>query len=405
MAGEEQEIPAAPPADLSVPEASSGSPTEGQPDTAAPSPVAAAIEKAEARLKAGGSLTEGPDAQETPKGEAPATPEGADPEGEDEDGEPVATGEVEDLEGEPDGEGDEDGGEAPDDGKDEPEEEFVTVTLPGRRPNETKEVAVSKSLAEDLNRLRRGYLRGEQARARENKVQQQIAENAIIDQQIEVDPAGFVLERVHPSTRKELLLALLTDETLAADDAVRALLDEWEGDPELRRKAARDLAARRKQTVQQRTAETAATKEVARIAAHVSNLGQNLDDDRGEVFYRTALGMVQAEAKRRGTVKLSDEEVTNLLKHHGLLSAYGITVAAGKGSKPGSKVSSKVVTPEEARATGQQLKDQSARRRSAAAVAPAGAGAPSSATTLPKGQTIEERIETVRKKGLASFAS
>jgi len=393
------DIPAAPSAAPAAPEASAGSSSpEQQATPEAPSPVAAAIAKAQERLAAGGSLVEDADASETPKGPPKAEPEGADQAGQDEDGEPLPEGEAPGVEGGPEAEGEaEEGGEE--------EEEFVTVAIPGRRPNETKEVAVSKSLAEDLNRLRRGYLRGEQLRAQQNKLQEQQAENAIIDQQLEVDPAGFILERVHASTRREVLLALLTDPTLAADDQVRELLDQWDGDPDSRKDAAKRLQESRSQTVARRVAEKAATKEVARIAAHVAHLAQDLDDERGDVFYKTSLTLVQQEAKRRGTVKLTDQEVTDLLKHHGLLSAYGITVAAGKGSKPGSKAPSKVVTPEEARATGQQLVQNSVRRRSAAAVAPAGAGAPSSATTLPKGQTIEERIETVRKRGLSSFTS
>lgn len=392
------DIPAAPSAAPAAPEASAGSSSPEQQEGPAPSPVAAAISKAQERLAAGGTLVEAADAPEAPKGPPPSDSEGADEEGEDEAGGSLPEGEDPGVEGSPEG------GEAEASGT-EGEEEFVTVALPGRRQNETKEVAVSKSLAEDINRLRRGYLRGEQVRARENKLQEAVAENAIIDQQLEVDPAGFILERVHASTRKEVLLALLTDPTLAADDQVRELLDQWEGDPDARKDAAKRLADSRSNTVTRRVAEKAATKEVARIASHVAKLGQNLDEDRGEVFYKTSLTLVQQEAKRRGTVKLTEQEVTDLLKHHGLLSAYGITVAAGKGSKPGSKAPSKVVTPEEARATGQQLVQDSVRRRSAAAVAPAGAGAPSSATTLPKGQTIEERIETVRKRGLASFTS
>jgi hypothetical protein len=406
-------------------------------ESAEPEPrsVAQSIKEARERVERGESIV--PQEEEEEDG-AEAEPE-ADEEAGAEEGEAVEPAE-EDEDDDPDAEvadsaEEEEGEEAPE--EEEPEAEFVAFELPSRHADgEPVPVEIPAELQEDFNRLRNGYMRGEQARevlTRAESIRDEIAadkdEVEYIRRELGADPVGFLAEHVATEHRRDLLLNLLADDEVWEDEQLQDQLREWEHSPNAREhfrtktKAERLEAQNERRTAQQQEQRA---REGARQTGKLvlSLFPEDGEPARRDKFYRLAMNRLSDLAYETARTDFSRDEVVKFLDQEGILDGYGIDPAAAgqddaseeeasvrrprgadrsSGRRGGSRPPARArrVTAEEARGTGERLKEESKRRRSAAAYAPSGAGAPAASTELPKGQSVKERIAYVRKMGLA----
>lgn len=430
MADEPREVEPqeAPPADPTPePEASASSeaapsakveeaPEEGAQEGPAISPVKAAIQEAREKLARGESLI--PEEEEDGAEEEP--PEDPSP-GPEEEGVP---------------EEEEAPGEEEEEATGEEELELVTFEIPPRNADgEPVPVEVPADLIEHFNRLRNGYMRGEQARE-ERKVTEELREQVLeakseidyIDRELSDDPVGFVSRHVKDTNiRRGLLLELLADDELWKDDGLQEQLQEWELNPEkrelFRTKVERDRLANDRKRDRERRELQEAREGVKATAREVLDIvPQDWEQDRQDRFYRRALRELGEKAGREGKTRFTREEIVQHLTNEGILEGFGISPEQARRAAPGSGAAAdpeggtttssggarkapprrvRKVTPEEAQDTGRRFQEGSKRRRAAAAYAPAGAGAPAASVELPKGQGIKERIAYVRRMGLA----
>jgi DNA-binding NarL/FixJ family response regulator len=412
--------------------------TEGQEpqESARPTSVRDAIGEARARMEKGEPLVpegeEESSEEEGARAEAePSEPEATDPEGGLEEEEPE--GEEPGPEGEAEAEGEEE--EESEAGSDpEAEEELVVARLPGRGPEDPDiEIEVPKELQEDFNRLRNMAMRGAEFRDRITGVEEREArttadqeELQVIEESLREDPAGFVLERVRPELRVELLRSLLADNEVWENEELQNQIREWERDPNKRELFAERTRRERLERRQTRDQELRLRREMregaAESARHVKALiPEEWPPERTQKFWNVSMRLLGEAAHRRESSRFTRDEIVQVLDRGGVLDGYGIDPAAASSSAPeegadragaqGKRTGGeerrsrrpaarrRSVTPEEARDTGKRLQDQSKRRKAAAAYAPAGAGAPAAAAELPKGQSVRERIKTVRKLG------
>lgn len=386
-----------------------------------PSAIDQAIAEARERLDSGEGLVPADEADE----EAEPPPDEGEPADDLEAGdEPPPEPEEELPEEEP--------GEEEEPEEEEPEEEGVElVKLPARHPEEPDEEweIDNPELAERIRQLRNGYVRGNEARAieqaaeeRVEAVQQAEEEYGLMDQELEADPAQFLMERVHPDLRTEVALALLSDEKVFEDPGVQDALREWEIDPSAREdfhsenaEERAEKAEKRRQEYRREVRTRNAVRNISRIVR--DTIPEAWEEEKRNRYFRVALREIEDFAldpsRGRPTLDLDREDIIGLLDERGILDRYEIDPGSN-GKKPfgsggrrrasGSSRSSgssgdSDPSVEDARDTGKRLQERSKRRREAAAVSPAGAGAPAARIELPRHQTVEERIEFIEKKG------
>lgn len=307
--------------------------------------------------------------------------------------------------------------------------DVVVARLPGREANDPDvEIEIPKELEQDFNRLRNGYMRGEQVRREravldEERVELRAdkEELELIDRELTDDAAAFVLERVKsPEIRREILLNLLADDTTWGDAQLQEQLREWEEDEQKRHlfRASTENERLKQSRVREQAAEVrkGANEGVLETTRVLSAMvPADWDPATEREFHALALDRIAYAAGQRGTTHFTASEIVEIMGEK-ILRAYGIDpVAARDAAAPRTPPSAErrqvrrpaaktgVVTEEEARAAGEKLKKESARRKAAAAYAPAGAGAPPATVELPKGQTVKERIAFVRERGLAAL--
>lgn len=404
-------------------------PPEAEAKTDVPrSPVQDALKGARERMEKGESIVPEPedveDAPEEPT-EEEAEPTAAEEGGEDpdaaeaeeeatEDGEPASEGDAEEVEEE----------------ESEPEAEFVPFELPARQKDgDPVTVELPAELEEDFARLRNGYMRGEEARAVFDKAQairDEVAEDRAeidyIDRELKDDPAGFILQHVKaPEIRMEILRTLVADEDVWKNEDFVDMLSRLHREPELREqvrvRAERDRLKGERERDQRRQQDTEVRAGVRHTAQIIrSMIPEDMEPERGHKFYRLALGEMADLAGELGRTKLSREEIVSHLDTQGILEGYGIdpelagTDAPTRGVSPSGKntpkarpnrVRPRVVSEEDARKTGEDLKARGERQRAARGIAPEGAGTPAATVELPR-EGVKERIARIRRHGFES---
>jgi hypothetical protein len=301
------------------------------------------------------------------------------------------------------------------------EEGPVEIDLPGRRPGETVKMQFMPEEVEEIQRLVKGYKRGEQVeaeRAELNAREQQLAD---WQEAVELDPASAVARTLgnDPDALEHLALTILADpkmwlrvsqKVLAWDDPDRYELDAAKLQVEAanRRDEMRELAQER------RVVDRNLSQVQASVAALIPSEG--MSEDQAGTFYRDALRDLKEHADRYNLLTLDVRDIPLILASSGRLRAHGINPtdaaeriqealsgtrresrpAGGKPRTNGAPAPAKEDSPPPAKrgkdfATGSQ-------RRKVAAAAPAGAGSPSTALTPPPGQTIEERTAWHRER-------
>lgn len=350
----------------------------------------------------------GEDAEEEPDDQDPA----ASQEGTEEEDGAEATAE-EDPEGE-EGDGDETT-DAEDDAS------VVTFSLPGRNadgeefegkiPREVLEAhgIDPDQFAERLAQTKNGYIRRERLEVERRQVHDEVAadraELASIEAEITSSPADFVIDRLAPDVQRDVarkVLAQLPDE---AFDELLGDVQGWVDDPSTRRL----LAANEKEAKVDRRA--AATKQgsdtvgrekaVQEIAGAVAALiPETMEDTRADEFFDyAAYKLEQWASKQQKGTRLVAADVPALLEKLGALAPYGL---AANGQQQDTRKDPPAPPSKDGKpradTVGKDLKARDQRRKEAAAVTPAGAGAATAHAAPPKGQTIAQRLDWLAKR-------
>jgi hypothetical protein len=259
-----------------------------------------------------------------------------------------------------------------------------------------------------LNRLQNEAALGRQVKSERRGIERQFEQLEAVEDQIGLDPAGFVLERVAEAVRPDVAMHLLFDpgileavqERLAAagvegglagvlenPDALRVLRAELKsGRLELREQL-------RGQADQRRQLRASAQRVAGQIEALIPESIVGEERDR---LYSETVRDVSERCRRLGIQKLAAEDVALLVGDR--FRQQGIAPAPARAEDGNGKPAAKPPAPV-GRTAAQFQQDQDARRKAAAA-APAGVGAPAAKPrpTLPP--TTEGRIALIRKIGL-----
>ena len=350
---------------------------------------------------------EGKEDEEEEEGEEEGGETGEDDEEDEEGKESDADDETDEVEeeGEEEKEGEEE--EEEEEKKDEP----ITVSVPGRQPDdEDLEIEVDdQELAERINHLKNGFMRGEEVRKREGEIDASEGAMEELSDAFEIDPAGFVMQYVEEKDLPQVVLALLTQKPVW--DALAETVDKLFGDAgELRTLQAESKAARleARQSLQKRS------EDRKQDAKRSKELSEAIDLMVPETMAEKAREQLVMDLTRDTTDhisrnKLGEFAVKDLVP---LLAARletnGIDpLDARKAIQNGSRSRGKISTkkgPKKKPKTGKELATASAKRKKvAAAPGPGKKAAPAQPTKLPAGQTIKERIAEAKKHGLAAL--
>lgn len=311
------------------------------------------------------------------------------------------------------------------DATDEPQEALVTVSLPGRRPEDPdEEVQVPAAAAEAINRLRNGYMRKEEFRRQMEDVNQARAELQAVQTRLRYDPENFLIEHIPAERRASVVKHLLADD--AVWNVVVEDLAKWDQNELERRAAWAELQAERLRQSREAEAQIAEERAIAENALQIRDaigdmVPDGMDPQRADLFRRYAIRDLQQYVNEHGINRLDPAEVPILLHRLGTLQAFGIPLPASPApqangrtiggqtavpqpapanrpaARPTGPAGNGVASAAPARDPGAVFRAQAERRAAAAAVAPAGVGAAPARPRPPEGQTVKERIAWARQ--------
>jgi hypothetical protein len=382
-----------------------------EPQTHHQSPIEAALAAARANLEAGRPLIPTPTSAPAPapaaeapppEAEAPPAPEAEKPpEGEEAPPPP------------PEGE------EAPPEGEETPEEApspDLVVELPGRRPGDDPfEIVVDDvQTAERLRQMVNSAMRRDQYNEAMAEVERSQAELRAVEEQITLDPAGFILDHLPEDTQIEVAMSILTKsdiwERLQAD--VTAF-----DDPDRLELARARLESQRYKKREERKALNEETKAAQKNATEIKRaltklVPANLTEEQEELFLQDALQAVQKHVLRTNVRRLEVADLPLVLAAR--LRAYGVdpTSAAAKLAEDtapenegrDSQVPQSAQNRQRAKAqmTGKQFRDAQEKKKAVAAMTPPSASTPAGIRTPPPGQNLQQRMEWAKQHGMTT---
>lgn len=315
----------------------------------------------------------------------------------------------------------------------------LAALLPGRQPDDPDfEVRITPELrqafqsqgidpqafVERVNQLRNGYVRGEKARQMMDEARQLQQETQGLIVGLEHDPVNTILGRIPESVRADLVRHLLADD--AVWNAVNDDLITWDSDEQERRAAWAELRAKRYEQSQQAREQIAQRQAVEENARQITEaieslIPEHMSREQATVFLRYAHRDLIEYVNQNGINRLDPAEVPILLHRLGTLQPFGVAVNGNGGPavkggasnpvapQPSAAVAQHTAAPKPAAAptvpapkvtadVGAKFRAALERRRAAAAVAPAGAGATPTRLQPPPGQTVKERIAWLRQQ-------
>ena len=332
-------------------------------------------------------------------------------EGEEEGGEDAEGGDEGEGEGE-EGEGaDEGDGAGDDEGDGDDEVKAITVTVPGRQPeDEDIELEVEdQELAERIAHLKSGFMRGEEVRQR--MVQVDASEDAMeeLSESFEVDPAAFVMKYTDEENLPAVVMSLLTDGNVW--DSLKVQIDKLFSNPQELRTAQAESKAARLEAAQKLTTRIKQRKENQETGAKLRDaidlmVPESMAEKARDILIADLTRDTSDHITRNKLVGLDVKDLVPILAER--LESSGIDpLDARKAILNGSRSRGKITTkkgPKKKPKTGQELVKASAKRKKvAAAPGPGKRAAPTQPTKLPAGQTIQERIAAAREHGLAAL--
>lgn len=311
------------------------------------------------------------------------------------------------------------GGDDPPPGEEKDPEagDDIVVELPGRNPDETFEIVVDSPEAQErLNQLKNGFMRGEAVRREREELQTDREEIEEIDALLASDPAGFLLEKVKPEFRLDVLKSLLLDpdtyKALQEDEGWSEDMDDQERELQSL-KTAEARRTKREEALAELNSRKAAKAGVRAISDKIGSLvPAGMSENDATRFRMASLSCARDACSRLGRLDITADQLVAALRNEGILDRFGIDPdsapsersEAGPRGAPGKTSASKAGEQKgKAQDPAGNLKKARARRRKVAGSAPAGAGSPPAAVALPKNQGVKDRIATVRQKGLGNF--
>lgn len=288
------------------------------------------------------------------------------------------------------------------------------VVIPAfREGQEAIEIEMSDpDTAERVRAAVRGGLRRDQFHRAMQDVEQRDEELRQLEDEIGVDPVNFIFERIQNRDHRVALAR-----QLVADPAVfEALKDElanWSGDDRERRAASSTLETDRlrkrddwREEVDARGAARRAARDIR--AAVDRMIPETMEDETAAMLKDDLLRDARdIQAQTRRALRPADLPgiLARRLKQYGVdpaVAARAITaddlppIRSASARRPAAPAARR---PDEAaaRSTGQQFVKAGEAKRRAAAVPGVGAGSPAAGPRFPQGQSVKQRIGTLRK--------
>jgi hypothetical protein len=291
--------------------------------------------------------------------------------------------------------------------------EFI-AEFPGRKPgDEPIKLAVEDAeTLERVNQAIKGGLRRDEFNRSMEAVNRQREELDIVEQHLEIDPIGFLSERVKPEIQVELVRHLLSLPDVF--EAVTADLEEWQ-DPDKLARGRAELGKARSDRSRQTERELGQIRAVREQGRKIRDtveaiIPADMSEEEAALFRDDSLTDVAAWCRANPKVaRLRPEEVIGILerrlRHHGLTPesalaglSSGQPLRRATAAAPQKAPAPSIPDVPTALATGAKLKQASLARREAAAVPGAGAGARPTTIEAPAQQGVKERLAWLRKK-------
>jgi hypothetical protein len=242
--------------------------------------------------------------------------------------------------------------------------------------------------------------RGRIAVAQEQQLLQNIEALEEVRAQVEVDPAGYIMDMLPtaPAVVDHLVLFTLSQPEVWARLGKRIL--EWE-DESTRRIESAEVREERFKVRDELQSDAAIRKEVNRNFVEVQNavaklIPATLGADAKRVFYNDALRDLQSYANRNNLRTLNVADIPTLLAAR--MRAAGIDPLAAAARAAGGNGAA-AAQPNGKQRSGPEILAAQKKKEAAATIAPAGAGTPSNAGLKPPpGLGIKETTEWHRNQ-------
>jgi hypothetical protein len=295
------------------------------------------------------------------------------------------------------------------------EPEPFLLTIPSRQAGEADVeipfAGLTEQQQQDLNRLRNGYMRGEDIRAKQAALDGKLAELNAFETMLSENPEHVILNALSEPKRISILTKLIAQYW----DEVVPTIQQFDTDPIARVKQASktQLELRDNQKAYEATiARQQAASEIRTVL--LAQIPDGTDDDTADRFYADAVNAIRV-AESRGT-NVTTKNLPDILAHHVKLYGFAnapqspaspkpaVARAVVKGAAP---VAAKAPEPSPEQAALEQARKGQARltqtvvaQRRAASVPPAGAGAaPVRLPPVPSGADIETASRELKKAG------
>lgn len=259
-----------------------------------------------------------------------------------------------------------------------------------------------------LNRIKNDGMRRQEFNKQKAVVDQRLTELKAVETEIQVNPVGFVLDRLAPTIRRDVAKALVLEEWDTIIDEL-ARYAESDGTRKLALSDVRDGLRQSREKVDAMSAHERRASDVMNATRGL--IPETASEEDAQDFIVDAARLFE-DMTRQG-LSVEPEKVPEYLASR--LRRYGFQPAPQASGSPTQIPKLAVASPkgpnaqqlaEKAKAQQQRLKVAQQSRTNGAAVAPAGAGAtPTTRLQPPKGQTIEERAKWVRQHGFTPAAS
>lgn len=296
---------------------------------------------------------------------------------------------------------------------------LLLVELPGRtQDGQAFQIkAPDRETAERLRQLRNGYMRGEEVRAAQLRVQGEREAIQEIETMLQADPEGFLFDKI-PKERAAVVAVnlLLQDEVWKEVGPMLKELAEDDGKRELAKLGLENERLRRRDEVKEdirQRGEMQRNAEQVRQAVALC-IPDQLPPERQVELFRQLVDAVGDYADHHRMTRIDPRAVPVILaaqlREAGIdpvtaaltIGSRGARNGAGRGAEaprePAPRAVARAATPP-APPTGAQRVAAAAAQASAASVPAPGAATPSAGTMSPppKGQTVQERIDWYRK--------
>lgn len=331
-------------------------------------------------------------------GEEPDEDVGDEP-GEDVGDEP---GEGEELPPAAEGDELEEGGEDEGAGDEGEDDDIVFLKLPARRKGDPDfELPVDVEFleaagidpadaVERINQLRNGAMYRAEHEEAMGQVQAQQDELDGIYEDLEADPAGFILEAVNPKLRTGLAEQLVTSLDDESFNQLVRKMEGWRRNPQTREAAAATAEVKRLRESQKRATDRDTNKQTTQNVRAVGNaikslIPDGMDEGRADRFVRAAATELRRHVADNKLTTLEPSEIPEILGNIGVLEDYGISLddegaeAASTPPQETPSVNGKTRPRKDAKAgskskaKGEDVRER-LKRRKASASTPAGAG-------------------------------